>query len=108
MSDEPMTMASIKEAVRELDPALTDEGDETYRIAVLLLAGLNVGTDYFALAAFTGEHVEWIAQIGERLRASGVWDEDGNTVCNWFDEDEGGVSFWLDVCVAKGFMERDA
>lgn len=106
-TDDTATMEQIKEAVHELDPALTDESDETYRVAVLMLAASQIGTaDDLALARFTNEHAEWVAQIGQRLRSSGVWTEDGGTACEWFEPESGGIAFWLDVAVAQGLVER--
>lgn len=99
-----MTLTEIHDTVTELDPDL-DPTDPTYHVAALLLASATVGTDPFTLAAFTGEHIEWVMQIAVRLRASGVWEDDG-VACNWWDEESGGLEFWLDVLVAQGLMER--
>lgn len=100
-----MKYTTVKARIRKLDPAL-DPTDEAFRIAALLLSALQVGTDPLALAAYTGESVEWITQVAERLHTNGVWTDDGKTACDWFDTEHGGVAFWVDVRVGQGLLER--
>jgi hypothetical protein len=35
-----------------------------------------------------------------------VWTTSGKTSVEWFDGDAGQLAFWLDVCIATGFLER--
>jgi hypothetical protein len=98
-----MTYDEIKEAVAELDPYL-DADDPSFHVAALLIASLVVGTDPFMLAVFTGEHIEWIMQIGARWQASGIWTDEGVSG-DWFSE-HGGLEFWLDVNVGHGVLVR--
>lgn len=100
-----LTLGAIKREVRQMDPALRP-GDDEYRTAILLLAGLQLGTKNLgALATFTQLPVQYVRVRAKRLRAAGVWTEDGLTACQWFDEG-GGIAFWMDVCVAEGLMAR--
>lgn len=106
------TLEELKEMVHELeghdDPTTpSDEDDESYRIAVLLIAGLDRGVNLMDLIGFTGYHAEWVAKVADNLAKSGIW-VDGITHCNWFDEDEDGISFWIDVNVGRGFLEKSS
>lgn len=99
-----MTFDEIVDAVTELDPNLGRD-DPGFDVAVLLISSAHVGTDPFALASFTGFNIEWIAQIGERWQASGVWTDEGVAGAGWFDDETGGIEFWLDVNVGLGHLE---
>lgn len=97
------TLEGIQTLVRELDQALGDE-DDYFKSAVLLLAALSVGQDVERLADFTGFPLEFIEPRAWRLKKNGIW-KDGQTRANWFDEDGGGVAFWMDVALAEGLLE---
>lgn len=107
MDDDTPTVEGLRASVHELDPALTDEADETFRVAVLLLASAHVGTNPFVLATLTEEHVEWVALITNRFKDNGIFTEDGHVAGGgWLDEETGGIEFWMDVAVGRGFLER--
>lgn len=106
MADDEITYERIKQIVHEMDEGLTDESDPAFRIAALLLSSLQVGPDVIALTVYTGEHAEWIASIADRLVRSKVWTADGKVQANWFDDETGGIEFWMDVAVGNGLVER--
>lgn len=98
-----MTLKRIKEAIRENDPNLNEE-DPGFQVAVLLIASLKQGYNKRKLAKFTGFDPEFIGRVSERLKRNGVW-RAGEVRANWVDED-GAISFWLDVNVGLGYVER--
>lgn len=95
----------VRETIKELDPKL-DETDDSFSTATLLLSSALIGTDEDALRKFTGLSSEFIQPRAERLRESGIWEPEGMVYCDWEDEVSGNVSFWLDVCIAEGLVER--
>lgn len=98
-----VTLEQIRQEVKRLDPNLPED-IETFQHAVLLLSALVVGADVMKLATFTGYKLEWIQQVDTRLRRAGIW-KGKQTAANWAGED-GGLEFWMDVCVAEGTIER--
>ena len=99
------TIARIRREVKHLDSALP-ENDESFKAAVVMLSMLVVGTDVPPLSMFTGYAPDFVEPLVERLQANGVVQRDGTIAANWFDENEGGIAFWMDVCVAQGLMKR--
>lgn len=99
------TIEDITSAVEGLDPNL-DPNLDTFRSALLLLSSAVVGPDEAKVAAFTGLPAAFVAERAERLRASGVWTGEGKIAADWWDEETGGIAFWIDVNVAEGLMER--
>jgi hypothetical protein len=103
----PPTRDELKGYVRELALAPIEEGDEDFEPALVMLAGLCLGTrKVMPLSRLTGVAPRRVAEFAERLRANGVWTSDGKTACQWFDDDGGHLAFWLDAWVATGMMER--
>jgi hypothetical protein len=82
-------------------------GSEPYDAALVLLAGLVVGANQERIHAFTGVDKRRIQQFGHRLRKNGIW-QGSKTVggADWFEDEDGGMAFALDVSVAIGFVER--
>ena len=101
-----MTLNEIKAEVKKMDPQL-DRRTKAFKAAVCLLSALQVGADSEAVSKFTGYPRKLVDAFTERLISGGVWRE-GKTCCEWFEEDNGGIAFWLDVCVAQGLMDRKA
>lgn len=97
-----MNLEEIKQEVSRMDPNLNGEG---FQAAVVLLSGLQVGADAKKVAKFTGYAPDLVEAFSLRLHRSGVW-TNGKTACEWFDKDNGGIAFWMDVCVAQGLMQR--
>jgi len=101
-----MTLRQIIQEVARLDPNLRPD-ESTFHSAVLLLAALQQGQDTMKLAQFTGYSLAWIEERAARLRAAGIWKR-GKTHAEWADDEDGAVSFWMDVCVAEGLLKRAA
>lgn len=99
----------VKAQILELDPALSTE-DYAYKVAVVLLLSAMIGPYEKGLAEQTGYSRKEIHEIGVRFRANGVWI--GQSKYGWVTGDEwlhgehGAISFWLDVLVGMGQVER--
>lgn len=99
-----ITREQLVEAIHRLDPKVV-EGDEYFDTALFMLGALYVGHDLDKLEKLTGVSREFIEPRADRLRRAGVWRANDKTACEWFDEG-GGLSFWMDVAVALGLMNR--
>ena len=100
-----MTFEQIKKSVSDSDPKCK-EGMDEFDAAVLLISALHVGNSLRALSKFTGIPKSKISPIKQRLAANKVWLANGKTYCEWFDKENGGTAFWMDVAVALGMMTR--
>jgi len=98
-----VTLKRIKDEVRKVTKCDV-EADDSFKAAVCLLAALQVGANADFVAKFTGYPRGLVREFGHRLRENGIW-KNGKTCADWFGKD-GGVSFCLDVNVARGFMRR--
>ncbi len=93
--------------MRELALEPIEEGDEDFDAALVMLAGLSLGTaKLMPLSRLTAVPPRRVAAFARELRASGVWTADGKTAAAWLDEEYGQLEFWLDVLVAQGLLER--
>lgn len=99
-----ITVVDLGREVVRMDPSI-DLRSDSYKAALCLLASVHVGPDPEKISGFTGVHPDLVGSFAERLTASGVWHK-GRVYCEWFDKVNGGVAFWLDVCVAQGLIER--
>jgi hypothetical protein len=99
-----MTIDEIRSTVTEMDASLAPTEDG-FKTAVLLLALLEKGDDVDALTAFTRLPREFVDVRVRRLRASAVINEDGTLNVDWWDEQHGGIEFWMHVSVAEGLIE---
>lgn len=93
----------IEAEVQKLDPNL-NKSDETFKIACILLSGLEIGADPVAIAKFLDLSIKYVKKYEKNLRKNKIW-QGKKTACEWFDKD-GGVAFWCDVLVAQGLVER--
>lgn len=97
-----------RQQVRKLD-SKCDPSSEEGQACALMLAALKHGCRQVRpLAAITGVPLKKTFAVARNLRANGVWNADGKTRCDWMDAETGGISFWLDVNVALGRMNRVA
>jgi hypothetical protein len=100
-----MTIQKIRKEVKRMDSKLEVDQDE-YVAAVVCLSALHVGTSSIRkLAEFTGYAVPRISPMVHSLRSNGVFRRDGKVACAWFEKD-GQIAFWMDVCIALGWMQR--
>lgn len=96
------TLDDVHALVHLLDPNLAR--GEDFDGAVVLLASLIVGPVDEFISAFTRLPIEFVTSLGDNLRANGTW-SDGHVSCAWLDEDDGPVSFWLDLAAAQGLVD---
>jgi hypothetical protein len=98
----PMTAihARIRRYNSDIEP-----GSDTYRSAVLLLAGLEYGQNIDMLARRAGIDRSFVAKAARRLIDNGVW-VGGRTVSEWTALDEASGAFWNDVAVGEGKLCR--
>lgn len=103
-ADQEWTIERVRDQVKQMDPSLT-ETDSAFESAVILLSALVVGPAVRRVAQFTGYPQRRVSERFARLKAGGVI-RGGKMVIEWFDEEGGGIAFWLDVLVAEGQMQR--
>jgi hypothetical protein len=94
----------LQARVRRWNPDLPVDTD-TYRAAVLLLAGLEYGQNLDLLARRTSLARAFVAKAARRLIDNGVW-QGGKTVVDWDLGEQASPSFWNDVAVAEGRLCR--
>lgn len=97
-------MNAIQARIRRYNSDIDPKSD-TYRAAVLLLAGLEWGQNIDVLARRTGIDRSFVAKAARRLIDNGVW-AGGRTVAEWTALDEASGPFWSDVAVAEGKLCR--
>lgn len=101
-----VSLRRVRREVRKLDPKL-DRADDAYRAAVVMLFAFANGEHRLRkLADATAMPYRDVATWFTRLRANRVLRRDGRWAIEWFDEDTGGIAFWLDVNIALGLMQR--
>lgn len=99
-------MKDLRKVVRKMDPKLSEQ-DESFNAALVLVGAAEVGTNADKIAERTGLARKVVRGYTKRLREQGVFKGD-KIACEWHDKEHGGVAFWLDVCVARGLMNRTA
>ena len=104
MAAKPLTLRQVKNAIRRLDDAITPD-DEAYNVAMVMLSALAVGANIRRIARFTGLTYRYVTEIGRRLRANGVWCR-SMTCCDWFEEENGTIAFWLDANIGLGYITQ--
>lgn len=100
-----MPTITIDEVRAQAEKVLGENSEKDMPEAVILLSGLVVGANVSAVARFTGYSFDFVHRVGRRLVRADIWDA-GITRCDWFDEEGGGLSFVMDVCVAQGLVGR--
>jgi len=105
MKKKKLDLDYIHREVKRLDPKLGEHTDTFATAVCLLAAALVVGPNVRRVARFTGYHVPFVKSRFERLRKQGVIRR-GKFNVEWDHKTEGGVAFWMDVCVAEGIMDR--
>lgn len=97
-------MKHPRKIVKKLDPNL-DENSTGFNAAMVLIGASQVGTNADAIAKRTGLPRRKVREITGRCRDGGLFKNGKIVHGGWFDKD-GGIAFWLDVCVAEGMMRR--
>ena len=104
MDDKLMTLDELRAEVKRLDPKLAED-KPAFETAIMLLASAQLGPDVNAIADFMGIEAASLEERAGQLRKAGIWTDDALNV-EWWDEEAGTVAFWLDVCVAEGYVAR--
>ncbi len=102
------TISLVRSQIKELEPKLDPKSDN-FKTAVVVLSSLIVGPNIRGLVRFTGYGRKFIRIRARRLFESGIWQKDGKIYIDWFHEKwelRSTVSFWLDVLVASGEVEK--
>ena len=99
-----VTLTQLKQELHKMDPDLLED-DEAFQAAIILLAGLSQPHTIKALQTFTGYRQSFVARAVGNLKRNDVFTRDGRIAASWFEED-GALSFWLDVNIALGFIQR--
>ena len=101
-----MSLEEIKKEIKHMDKSLSEK-DDAFKAAVILLAGSSgeVIKGVPQLAKYTGYPKEFVKKIVGNARKNRIWIK-GITYCDWFDEKNGAIAFWLDVGVVLGYLEK--
>lgn len=99
-----MTLKAIKKGIKELDPEITPE-NPIYNAQLVMLSALEVGANADKVAKFTKLPRKEVRKLAKVLTKNKIWVK-GKSRGDWFDDENGGVSFLLDSMVATGLLER--
>jgi len=99
------TLKMVETEIKRLDPKL-EVDSKGFKIAVLLLASALIGANMRRLSKFTGYPLKFIRAIARRCRKNKVWIGGRVNSEPWFEKKLGGINFWLDVCVGKGYVRK--
>lgn len=94
----------IEAEIKKLDPKLK-KSDEYFEIATILLSGLVVGANVKKISDFLNLSIQKVKQYEKNLRKNGIWKGEKTYGEEWFKKN-GGLAFWLDVHVVKGYLEK--
>lgn len=94
----------IETEVKRLDQNLK-KSEEGFKVACILLTSLSTGANSEKIAKFLDINVRDIRKYEKKLRENKVWVKD-KVACDWMNKENGGISFWMDVNVALGFVKR--
>jgi len=108
---------AIKE-LKRMDPKL-NENDEGFQAALILLFGtINNKCTIAQLCEHLHVPRSVIKKIVSNIKKEGMWRQNMKNgkldpeqkwiacVQDWFDEKNGGISFWIDVARAQGYVTR--
>jgi len=98
-----MTKRKIYKTIKELDASLTFR-DESFKVAAILIKGLET-QNVLKLTSFFGYPYSFIKSIADRLKTNKIW-QHGKTLCDWDNEETGGIAFWVDVNVGLGYLSK--
>jgi hypothetical protein len=103
-----MKQNDIIEQVRQTVDGFVDGGDPSYGTAMILVAALFVGPNVDAIVSLTGSAASLVENVACRMRASGMWTDEGAKYDDWFCNDglRGIAAFALDLGIGEGFFIR--
>lgn len=92
--------------IKKAEPAI-EETEAPFKAAMvlLLLAYYGHGDIEKLVRLSTYEH-EFVTTTLQNIARGGLYKNGKVIHSGWFDKDTGGLSFWLDVSVAQGLLER--
>ncbi len=99
-----MKREDIIKSVKKLDPNIKED-EEAFKVACILLASAFEGADSIKIGKLLKLPVKDIKKYEANLRKNNVWKEN-KVYCDWFNNETGSISFWLDVNVALGYVEK--
>lgn len=104
------TELSVKQGIRsylkQSEPNM-DEEDESFKIATVLLLLANYGhRDIEKLVRLSGYEHEFVTKTLQDIAINGLYKNGKVNHSGWFDKQCGGLLFWLDVAVIRGWLER--
>lgn len=105
MANRVLTKREVAQIERALDEPCGKEESQARDAGRVLLVSAIVGGSAKKVADALGWPLDRADQFTERLTASGVW-VGGKVAADWFDPEDGGIAFALDVNVALGFLQR--
>jgi len=97
-------LKKLQEYVKELQLGTKDEEDS----ALLVMAAIGFGSNEADLCKFTGLDPEFVRIRAERMRASGIWTEDGNVVLDSDVDMENAATAEIVVCLHMLCAEGEA
>src|SRR5262249_25453698 len=105
---EELPITKLKRMVLEIGESEGwTEKSEEFQAGLVMLAPLEIGTMApESVSRFTGVPLALVEQFAQRLRASGIWRNDGRIGASWAAAEAGNLAFMLDVWVATGELER--
>ena len=102
------TLDDVKREVARLDAPCEPESDE-FKAAVCLMSCAIVRPGVKSVCGFTGYPRSFVEELGRNWRRNRVWCGKRNPQVHhsgWFDQDAGGIAFWLDVSIGLGWIDR--
>ena len=98
----------VRESVKQLAMQYATPNEEPqFKATMVLVAALFLGPNEGEIANLTGYTPEYVNEIAERLRASGLWTEAGVDYLEWDpDTRKGYLRFVMDLSVAQGMLFR--
>ena len=99
---------SILQDVRQVVDTIAEDCDPSYETAVIMVAAVFVGPNVEAIVGVTESSRELVESIASRMRASGIWTNEGVDYDDWFsDDDRRGISaIGLHLGIAQGIFIR--
>jgi hypothetical protein len=98
-------MISLRKELKRMDPNLS-ESDESFKVALVLLAGAHVGISADKIAKRTGLSRVDTRKLVVQAKKAGIFSNGKIHHGGWFDKRAGGTAFWLDVACVRGWLKR--
>ena len=100
-----ITVDTIKQTVHNLDPEQPEDAEE-FKVGMILLTALHTGASVRKIASFLELPVAEVKKYEANLRKSKIW-VGRKTYHEWSEDLRGTMTFWLDVMVAIGRINKN-